>query len=44
MKIHWNRATRLSQIVALVLFLAVFGLGYWLGDQHGRLAVEVIHY
>lgn len=44
MKIEWNKVTRLSQIVAVVLFLAVFGVGFWLGDQHGRDAVEVIHY
>lgn len=31
MKIEWNRVTRLSQIVAIVLFLAVYVVGFQVG-------------
>lgn len=34
MSIEWNKVTRLSQITAIVLFVAVFGLGFWLGSLH----------
>lgn len=34
MTIEWNKVTSLSQIVALVLFIGVFCLGYWLGTVH----------
>ena len=31
MKIEWNKVTKLSQIVAIILFVAVFGLAFQLG-------------
>lgn len=33
MKIEWNRVTRLSQIVAVVLFVGVFVWGFCLGTR-----------
>lgn len=33
MTIEWNRVTWYSQILAVVLFVGVFGLGYWLGAR-----------
>ena len=35
MKIIWNRVTRFSQIVAIVLFVFVFCLGIFLGRKVG---------
>ncbi len=35
MTIEWNSVTRFSQAVAIVLFVAVFGIGFWLGSLHG---------
>lgn len=32
--IDWNHVTRFSQLVAIVLFVAVFFLGFWLGQQY----------
>lgn len=34
MTIEWNRVTWYSQILAIVLFVGVFGLGYWIGAQN----------
>jgi hypothetical protein len=31
MNITWNKVTKTSQITALVLFVGVFALGFWLG-------------
>jgi hypothetical protein len=33
MKIKWNEVTRLSQIIALILFVAVYFLGMYVGIQ-----------
>lgn len=33
MKIEWNKVTKLSQIVAIVLFVAVYFYGFYLGSQ-----------
>lgn len=33
MEIKWDKVTRLSQIIAIVLFVAVFGVGFWLGGK-----------
>jgi len=35
MKIEWNKVTRLSQIVAVVLFVGVFCFGLFLGRKVG---------
>ncbi len=35
MKIKWNKVTRLSQTVAIILFVGVFGLGIFLGKKLG---------
>jgi hypothetical protein len=34
MTIELNRVTRTSQIVAVLLFVGVFALGFWLGSQY----------
>jgi len=34
MNIEWNKVTGVSQIVAIVLFVGVFCLGYYLGTVH----------
>jgi membrane-bound inhibitor of C-type lysozyme len=39
MKIEWNKVTSLSQIVAIVLFLAVFGAGFLIGRKYENKAV-----
>lgn len=33
MKIEWNKVTRLSQIVAIVLFVGIYYYGFYLGGQ-----------
>jgi hypothetical protein len=35
MKIIWNKVTPFSQIVAIALFLIVFGVGYYIGYSCG---------
>lgn len=35
MRIQWNKVTWYSKLVAAVLFLAVFWLGFWIGEQYG---------
>jgi len=32
--IDWNHVTKFSQLVAIVLFVAVFGLGFLLGEKY----------
>lgn len=34
-KIEWNKVTKFSQIVAIVLFVAVYYYGFYLGRQVG---------
>lgn len=34
MRIEWNAVTRYSQIIAIVLFVGVFALGFWLGTAY----------
>jgi hypothetical protein len=34
MKIEWNQITKLSQIVAIVVFVAVFGVGFFVGTKY----------
>jgi hypothetical protein len=34
MSIEWDKVTRLSQVVAIVLFVGVFVLGFWLGTVY----------
>jgi hypothetical protein len=34
MSIEWNKVTRVSQVVAIVLFVGVFVLGFWLGTVY----------
>ena len=33
-KITWNEVNGLSQVVAVILFVAVFGLGFFLGETY----------
>lgn len=33
MKIEWNRVTKFSQIVAIILFVAVFFVGFFIGRR-----------
>jgi len=33
---EWNRVTWYSQIIAIVLALVIFGVGYWLGVMKGE--------
>ena len=40
MNIEWNRVTGLSQIVAIVLALLIFALGFYLGQQYQTKAFE----
>jgi hypothetical protein len=49
MSIEWNRVTALSQIVAVILGVLIFGIGFWLGmlycesgpdHEHGTPAVQ----
>jgi membrane-bound inhibitor of C-type lysozyme len=49
MSIEWNRVTGLSQIVAIILGVLIFGIGFWLGmlycesgpdHEHGTPAVQ----
>ena len=34
MAIKWDEVTSLSQSIAIVLFIAVFGIGFWLGTAY----------
>lgn len=34
MAIEWNQVTRTSQVVALILFIGVFALAFWLGMSY----------
>ncbi|HEX5774518.1 MAG TPA: hypothetical protein VFY28_00970 [Candidatus Paceibacterota bacterium] len=40
MNLELRRVTRLSQIIAIVLFVSVFALGFWLGTRYERAAYE----
>ena len=40
MNIEWNTVTWYSQIVAIVMALAIFGLGFYLGQQYQMKAFE----
>ena len=40
MKIVWNEVTSYSQILAIVLALAIFGLGFYLGTLYQAKAYE----
>jgi hypothetical protein len=40
MKIHWNKVTRVSQLVSIVLFVGVFLLGVALGMEYERRAFQ----
>jgi uncharacterized membrane protein (Fun14 family) len=33
MKIEWNKVTWYSQVIAIILFVAVFALGFYLGTK-----------
>ncbi len=34
MNINWTRVTRTSQLLAIVLFVGVFALGFFLGKEY----------
>lgn len=38
MNIHWNKVTRVSQLVSIVLFVGVFLLGIVLGMEYEKRA------
>lgn len=40
MKISWNRVTRASQLIAIVLFVGVFLVGFQLGKVYQQRAYE----
>ncbi|MEK9184300.1 MAG: hypothetical protein AAB892_01055 [Patescibacteria group bacterium] len=40
MKIEWNTVNWYSQAVAIVLFVLVFALGFWLGTRYQMKAFE----
>lgn len=40
MNIKWNEVTWYSQAVAIVMALAIFGLGFYLGQQYQMKAFE----
>ncbi len=40
MKIDWNHVTGISQITAIVLFVCVFGLGFYLGTLYQMRSFE----
>src|SRR5450830_1602835 len=40
MKIEWNKVTKFSQIIAIILFVAVFFLGFFIGLKYGILLSE----
>lgn len=37
---EWNRVTWYSQIIAIILALVIFGVGYWLGGLKGQQPVS----
>lgn len=37
MNIEWNRVTKLSQAIAILLGLLIFALGFWLGTLYAPL-------
>ncbi len=44
MNIEWNRVTWYSKIIAVILFVTIFFLGYWLGTMNvEKVYVEVPH-
>jgi membrane-bound inhibitor of C-type lysozyme len=34
MNIAWNTVTRFSQLIAIIVFVGVFALGFWLGTRY----------
>jgi membrane-bound inhibitor of C-type lysozyme len=38
-KIKWNEVTGLSQIIAIVLFVAVFGVGFYVGEKYENKSI-----
>ena len=44
MKILWNKVTWYSKLLAVVLFVGVFWLGFWLGTFRAqKIYIEVPH-
>ena len=44
MKIEWNKVTWYSKLAAIIIFVAVFFLGFWLGTQKTeKVYIEVPH-
>jgi membrane-bound inhibitor of C-type lysozyme len=39
MKIIWNKVTRFSQVVAVMLFVGVFFLALWIGGKYERVQI-----
>ena len=42
MHIEWNRVTWYSQVVAIMLFFAIFALGFYLGQKHNTDVCEYV--
>ena len=44
MKIEWNKVTWYSKLVAVIIIVGVFALGFWLGTQKAeKVYIEVPH-
>jgi hypothetical protein len=41
-KIEWKRVTWYSQLIAIILFGAIFLFGLWLGIQYGRATSDTV--
>ena len=42
MAIEWNKVTWYSKITAVILFVGVFYLGYWLGTQKAQKIYVIV--
>ena len=44
MKIEWNKVTWYSKLLAVLLFIATFYIGFWLGTQRAeKIYIPVVH-
>lgn len=42
MNIEWNKVTWYSKFIAMILFVGVFYLGYWLGVQKAQKIYVIV--
>ncbi|MEK7099684.1 MAG: hypothetical protein AAB883_00895 [Patescibacteria group bacterium] len=40
MNVEWNRVTQFSQLIAIVLFVGIFALGFYLGTLYQQHAFQ----